>query len=611
MNDDSYKAYFLGPKSENESWVRSELQSILDYWFQARKSRFETDPPAISSSERLSAPYLQRREALAQQLAALNELLRDEVPKYTPRYIGHMVSETSLPAIFGHFATLLHNPNNTSREVSKVGSVIEAEAIAMLADMLGFDPARARGHFTSGGTVANFEAFWRARHRMESWLRLAFLVSRKSGQRLDIFRAAHMGWDAYAQIRAAHGIGDEELALVARETANPVDFAQKLSEASGAAYRGPVVLAPGSKHFSWQKGADLFGLGEEAFWSVALGADGKMDVEDLRAKIDRAREATRPVLLVVAVAGTTEAGEIDPVDAVTEALAEQKAKDGVDIWLHIDAAYGGFFCALLGSEFESSLSPANVAALRHLCAAQSITIDPHKLGYVPYSCGAFIACDADAYATTPMKAAYLDRPDLGAPIWASTIEGSRSGAGAAAAWLTGRTIGYGREFGELLAATIAARRDYAEAIDGLAFTRLLTPADTNILCFSIARTGDRLSEANRLTELVFDQFVRCQEFSVSRTVFRLSDYRQQIVAHVDAYDGIIDADGMTLIRCVFMNPFLGDRRVMERLRGEFCATLEKFIDLACFARPGAVAPLREAAAAASVVSIPAKTTAGA
>ena len=100
------------------------------------------------------------------------ELLEAETPKYTPRYMGHMVSELSLPAIFGHFATLLHNPNITSREAAKVGSVLEAEAVAMLATMVGYGKS-ARGHFTCGGTIANFEAIWRARFRLPVFPRRA------------------------------------------------------------------------------------------------------------------------------------------------------------------------------------------------------------------------------------------------------------------------------------------------------------------------------------------------------------------------------------------------------------------------------------------------------
>jgi glutamate/tyrosine decarboxylase-like PLP-dependent enzyme len=165
-------AFFLGPKSENAAWVRAEFQAILDHWFDWRRSLFMDDPSPLSPERRLSVDFLKEREQLAQQLRSLREMLCSEVPKYTPRYNGHMVSELSLPALFGHFATLLHNPNNTSKEAARVGAQMEVEAIAMLAEMVGFDPGQAQGHFTGGGTIANFEAVWRARYRLDHLLAL-------------------------------------------------------------------------------------------------------------------------------------------------------------------------------------------------------------------------------------------------------------------------------------------------------------------------------------------------------------------------------------------------------------------------------------------------------
>jgi len=160
---DPVNAYFLGPKSENEAFVRAEIQSILDRWFGWRKSLFPDDPAAISREDRLAVPFLKAREELAQHLDTLNDLLADEIPKYSPRYLGHMVSELALPAIFGHFAALLHNPNNLSKEASRVGTQLEADVVSMMAAMIGYDPEKANGHITGGGTVANFEASWRAR----------------------------------------------------------------------------------------------------------------------------------------------------------------------------------------------------------------------------------------------------------------------------------------------------------------------------------------------------------------------------------------------------------------------------------------------------------------
>ena len=79
-----HKAYFLGPKAENEAWVRAEFQAILDNWFGWRKDLFQQDPPAISHEESLSTDYLRARSQLAQALEDLNTMLEGELPTALP-----------------------------------------------------------------------------------------------------------------------------------------------------------------------------------------------------------------------------------------------------------------------------------------------------------------------------------------------------------------------------------------------------------------------------------------------------------------------------------------------------------------------------------------------
>ncbi|MBW8305008.1 MAG: hypothetical protein K0M78_14005 [Brevundimonas sp.] len=549
-------AFFPGPRSENETWVRGEFQAVLDQWFDWRKQLFAEDPRLVGPADRLSPGRLERREILSRELAELCEALTAETPTYTPRYIGHMKAEVSLPALLGWLAAMLHNPNNTSREASKVGTVIEAEAIAMLATMVGYDPAKAEGHFTSGGTVANFEAVWRARYRLDHWLSLGLCVAEKTGEPLDIFAAAHMGWDRFRELWAGHGLTDAVLRRCSAAVGVPADVWRRISRAAGRDYMGPVLLVPGNKHYSWSKAANLFGLGEESLWAVGLDAEGRLDVDDLERLMRRAESEARPVLMAVGVAGTTETGEIDPIDALHDRLERWEAERGLHVWRHVDAAYGGFLCAILGGPDENALTPASVAALRAIGRADSVTIDPHKLGYVPYACGAFLTRDTARYAVSAFDAPYLDRPELGDGKWSSTLEGSRSAAGAAAVWLSGRTIGFGPDgLGALLAETIRARQAFEDTLgESVPEIRFLEPADANIVCFSVAGSGETLSGANRRTTALFDLIHRSPEFSVSKTTLG-PDYAAVIARHVEGYGGVVDAPGMVLVRCVFMNPY--------------------------------------------------------
>ncbi|MDQ7811996.1 pyridoxal-dependent decarboxylase [Brevundimonas sp.] len=549
-------AYFPGPRSENETWVRGEFQAVLDQWFDWRKSLFADDPRLVGPADRLSPGRLERREILSRELAELCEALTAETPTYTPRYIGHMKAEVSLPALLGWLAAMLHNPNNTSREASKVGTVIEAEAIAMLATMVGYDPARAEGHFTSGGTVANFEAVWRARYRLDHWLSLGLHIAEKTGEPLDVFASAHMGWTRFRELWAEHGLTDAVLRRCSAAIGVPADIWRRIGRAAGRDYMGPVLLVPGNKHYSWSKAANLFGLGEESLWAVGLDADGRLDVDDLERLMRRAETEDRPVLMAVGVAGTTETGEIDPIDALHDRLEQWEADRGLHIWRHVDAAYGGFLCAILGGPDEDVLSRASASALRAIGRADSVTIDPHKLGYVPYACGAFLTRDRARYAVSAFDAPYLDRPELGDGKWSSTLEGSRSAAGAAAVWLSGRTIGFDPAgLGALLAETVRARQAFEAALGAaVPEVRFLEPADANIVCFSVAAPGEALSSANARTSALFEHIHRSPEFSVSKTTLG-ADYAAVIARHVDGYGGVVDAPGMVLVRCVFMNPY--------------------------------------------------------
>ncbi|WP_298744626.1 pyridoxal-dependent decarboxylase [uncultured Brevundimonas sp.] len=569
-------ACFPGPRSENETWVRGQFQAVLDQWFDWRKRLFVDDPRLVGEGEPPSPERLGRREILSRELAALCEALTAETPTYTPRYIGHMKAEVSLPALFGWLAAMLHNPNNTSREASRVGTVIEAEAIAMLATMIGYDPGAAEGHFTSGGTVANFEAVWRARYRLDHWLSLGLYIAEKTGEPLDVFAAAHMGWARFRRLWTEHGLSDAVLRRYSAAVGAPADIWRRIGRASGRDYLGPVLLAPGNKHYSWSKAANLFGLGEESLWAIDLDAEGRLDVDDLERLIVRAEAAGRPVLMAVGVAGTTETGEIDPIDAVHDRLERWEADRGVHIWRHVDAAYGGFLCALLGGPDETVLSAASAAALRAIGRADSVTIDPHKLGYVPYACGAFLTRDTAGYAVSAFDAPYLDRPELGDGKWSSTLEGSRSAAGAAATWLSGRALGFDPAgLGALIAETVRTRQAFEAAVAAaVPEVRFLQPADANIVCFSVAAQGESLSSANRRTTALFDRIHRSPEFSVSKTTLG-ADYAAAVARHVDGFGGVVDVPGLVLVRCVFMNPYWAAPEFRDALFPPFIALVRE------------------------------------
>lgn len=563
-------AFFPGPCAENGDWMALQAIRVINRWSSWREGLFPGDQLIAPGAGSLRARLERGLEDLCHAFASEN-------PTHSPRYLAHMKSDVSLPALLGWLTALLHNPNNCAADSSPAGSAIEAEAIAMLAAMIGYDPARAQGHFTSGGTVANFEAVWRARFRLDHWLSMGLWLSEKTGERLDPFAAGHMGWPRFAELWEEHGPTDEALRACSAAAGNPLDVHRRIEAACGRPWRGPVLLAPGAAHYSWRKAANLFGLGEEAFWTIGLDHAGRLDLADLDRRITRAEAEGRPVLMAVAVAGGTGAGALDPVDRVCDRLERLQAERGWDIWRHVDAAWGGFLCSLLDGPDETEvLSPAAAAALRAIARAHSVTIDPHKQGYTPYACGAFLARDADCYAVSSFAAPYLKRPGAEAAKWTSTLEGSRPAGGAAAVWLTGRSLGFGPDgLGAVVAETIRTRRAFQAGVAReLPMLRFVEPADGAIACFCAALPGEPLSRANQRTEALFQALLDSPELAVSMTMLGEADAAQR-ARHVASWNGIEDAEELVLIRCVLMNPYWASAGMRERLCPIFLRTIRR------------------------------------
>ena len=157
--------------------------------------------------------------------------------------------------------------------------------------------------------------------------------------------------------------------------------------------RRPTILCSDQAHFSIEKNAALLGLGQQCVVKVNSDATGAMLVSDLQHKIEQIGAAN--VMAVVATAGTTDLGAIDPLTPISKICRTQK------IWLHVDAAWGG---ALLLSQ-----------RYRHLIdgihQADSITLDFHKHFFLPISCGAFLLRDNQNFESIRHHSEYLNSSD--------------------------------------------------------------------------------------------------------------------------------------------------------------------------------------------------------
>lgn len=153
-----------------------------------------------------------------------------------------------------------------------------------------------------------------------------------------------------------------------------------------------VVYTSDQAHASVQRAALVAGIAPERVRSVPSDDRYRLDVEALAAAIAEDRSAELEPFLVVAAAGTTNTGAVDPLPRLADLCETER------LWLHVDAAYGGFFV----------LTAEGRARLAGMERADSITLDPHKTLFLPYGTGAVLVRDREALGRAhALEADYL------------------------------------------------------------------------------------------------------------------------------------------------------------------------------------------------------------
>lgn len=563
----------MGPQAENATWTQEKIIQIFNHWFEWRRSLFPKDGVAITLMDQNSPHFKHERLKLEREIFSLLEQLKNEVPTFTPRYIGHMLSEISLPALFGSIITLLHNPNNASIEVSKIAQKLERKSIEELCKMIGLN--NGYGHFTSGGTVANFEAIRRSLYRFEIALALA-LVLRRRNIPINYYQTLHLSWSEIETLRLQYQIKEQDLESHRLSLIGPWEVKEQVESSFQFDFRPPVLLIPGNKHYSWLKATQIFNLGQNSFWQIDLDSNGRLSIDSFKALTAKAIREKRPILLVVSVAGSTELGEIDPIHLLNQEILNLNRNKSIHLWHHCDAAYGGYYASLAHQKQTTRLSKDSCHAIKAISQCHSVTIDPHKLGYSPYSSGAILVKDKLHHQVPPIPAAYLKHKE---DIWTYTLEGSRSAAGAISTWLTTQTIGLNEKgLGRILEKGLEARELMAKKLQAVdKQIRLLHSQDTNILCFCLAENSDPLSRVNHRTQKLFDIIASSPKFSVTKTALKMSAFHSLISDMTSKWNAPLDSDELFLIRIVLMNPFIISNEMNVNYFEEFAHFIAQLI----------------------------------
>ncbi|MFC7495819.1 MULTISPECIES: pyridoxal phosphate-dependent decarboxylase family protein [unclassified Nocardioides] len=345
---------------------------------------------------------------------ALDEMSRlwldDTVWFHEPAYAAHLNCPVVIPALLAEVFVSAVNPSLDTFDQSVGGTFVERHLVDWTAARIGFGPG-ADGIFTSGGTQSNLQGLLLARD---------------------------------------HALAD------------------------GAAVRDLRIVTSRDGHFSVQKAARLLGLGDAAVVTVPTDGDRRMDVGALGRALATITDRGHVPMAVVATAGTTDFGAIDPIPEVA-ALCE-----GYGGWLHVDAAYGG---GLL-------VSPTHRHRLAGIDRADSVTIDYHKTWFQPVSASALVVRDGRRLGHVTWHADYLNPKDAAHPNQVDKSLQTTRRFDALKLWMTLRVMGPDT-IGEYVDRVVALAAEVGAVLDADPDVELAAAPQLSTLVFRPAGLDDR------------------------------------------------------------------------------------------------------------------------
>ncbi|MDP2140824.1 MAG: putative pyridoxal-dependent aspartate 1-decarboxylase [Gammaproteobacteria bacterium] len=305
----------------------------------------------------------------------LDKLVAQSVHIASPSFVGHMAS--ALPYFMLPLSRIMTalNQNLVKVETSKAFTPLERQVIGMIHNLIYqrdadfykkymHDRTHAIGSFCSGGTIANLTALWAARN--------------------NLFKPGN-GFVGLAQEGLASGL---------------MHFG----------YRGLAVLVSERGHYSLGKAADILGIGRRNLVAVETDAHNKIRLDRLTERCDQLQKDGVRVMAIVGVAGSSETGNVDPLNAMAD-IAQERS-----IHFHVDSAWGG----------PTLFSHKHRRLLAGIERADSVTLDAHKQLYVPMGAGICVFKQPETLSSVEHHAEYIIRKgskDLGS----HSVEGSRPG----------------------------------------------------------------------------------------------------------------------------------------------------------------------------------------
>jgi glutamate/tyrosine decarboxylase-like PLP-dependent enzyme len=382
----------------------------------------------------------------------------------------------------------------------------------------------------------------------------------------------------------------------------------------------PKLYIAKSYHYSWDKAMDIIGIGRGNMEKINVTDEFSLDIENLKFIINHKRKEF-PILAVVGILGSSKQGSIDPIDKIFE-FRQELEKKKKSFYFHVDAAYGGYFPSILwngekngsndfgqkyhedtkeniclflskndrNSIIEEKIKNRIVANTEKiypkLCAvknADSITIDPHKMGYVPYPAGSILYKDTCSKDFVSYEPSYLNKPseegdEYTAFLGQWTLEGSRPGAAAAACCLSNRILPFNQKgYGLLVRNTFQMANLFMELIDSFNSDNLLNinrgykilpiykEPESNIVEYILVNPGkiNKVKYLNILTSKLYEQFsvngktiIPSKDYMVAKEDFEEEDIPAETWIYLNEQGNIenVKKEKVIILSSVFMNP---------------------------------------------------------
>lgn len=415
---------------------------ILDLYAQLLESLRDgpASPQVTTAAVRAAVALDVPEEPLSDDalLAHLQAIVDNSLRTGSGGFLAYISGGGTVPGALADLLASGLNPNVGGWVLSPAATEVELQLVRFLAARFGL-PAEAGGQVVSGGSVANLSALKVARDHADAAVRAAGLRDRP------------------------------QLTVYATEEA----------------------------HFTVARAADVLGLGEGAVRPVALTGALTMDVDDLVRRIEADLAGGARPAAIVATAGTTGTGAIDPLPEIADVAAR------FGIWLHVDAAYGG------GVVLSDRLRPLLAGIER----ADSITFDAHKWLYAPVVSALALVRDARSLAASfSAHASYVEQDrevaDRGVDLGFEGLQLSR-GFLALRVWVS--LLAHGRAaYARRIEHDVELTRWLADRVEELPDLELACPPSLSICCFRYVPAGvedeaylDRLN-TRVMTELQLD-----------------------------------------------------------------------------------------------------------